>query len=178
MEKTKTIARVNNVDILVIENGEKRVAIKPICEALEIDFSRQLQKVKEDEILGSVVGLTPTTGRDGKTYEMQTIPFMFVFGWLFTINPKNVKPEAQEAVSRYRLECYKALFHHFTDQSEFLEHKQTALESQIEEVQRIRTDFNHTKKRLKEANIKLNQIKELSFENWKVNNSQMKIEFE
>jgi len=43
--------------------------------------------------------------------------------------------------------------------------------AQIEEVKRIRADFNHTKKRLKEASIKLNQIKELSFENWKANNS-------
>ena len=118
-----------------------------------------------------------TVGADKKEREMMCIPFMFVFGWLFTINPKNVKPEAQEAVSKYKLECYKALFKHFADQSEFLEQKQTALERQIEEVERIRADFNNTKQKLDEARRILNQVKEMTFAAWESNNRQLKIEF-
>jgi len=63
-------------------------------------------------------------------------------------------------------------------QSEFLEYKQTDLETQIEKVDWFRTDFNPTKKRLKEATLKLKQIKELAFENWKASHSQLTIEFE
>jgi len=33
-----TVAKVNNTEIVIIENGEKRVAIKPICDALGVDF--------------------------------------------------------------------------------------------------------------------------------------------
>jgi hypothetical protein len=71
---------------------------------------------------------------------------MYVFGWLFTINPQNVKEEAKEKVLKYKLECYTALFNHFSDQSEFLEQKQAALEKQLEEVERIRADFGNQKK--------------------------------
>jgi hypothetical protein len=58
---TTIVAKVNDVKIVVIENGEKRVAIKPICEALGIDYARQFSKLKTDEIYSSVIGLRPTT---------------------------------------------------------------------------------------------------------------------
>lgn len=177
METTKTVARINNVSILMVENGQKLVPIKPICEALGIAYQGQIDKLKNDEILGSTIMPSMTVGADKKEREMVCIPFMFVFGWLFTINPKNVKPEAQEAVTKYRLECYTALFKHFTDQSEFLEQKQSALEKQIEEVERIRADFKNTKQKLDEARRVLNQVKEMTFETWQANNRQLKIEF-
>lgn len=113
--ETKIIARVNNVDILSTSD-EQMVAIRPICEALGIDYSRQLKKIKEDDDLCSVVGVTPTTGADGKQYDMSCLPIRYIFGWLFTINPINVKPEAQEAVRAYRRACYDALYDYFFKQ--------------------------------------------------------------
>lgn len=173
----KTIARVNDVSIVMIDNNEQMVPIRPICQALGIDEKSQFDKIKSDEILSSTVVLSTAVGTDKKERQMTCIPFKFVFGWLFTINPKNVKQEAQEAVSKYRLQCYNALFKHFTDQSEFLMQKQNALEQQIEEVDRIRFDFKNTKMKLDEARQVLNQIKEMTFEQWQINNSQLKIVF-
>ena len=98
---TKIITRVNNVDI-VATSDEQLVPIRPICEALGIDFARQRKKIQEDEDLSSVVVLTPSTGSDGKQYEMLCLPIRYIFGWLFTINPKNVNPESQQAVKVYR----------------------------------------------------------------------------
>lgn len=113
--ETKIIARVNNVDILSTSD-EQMVAIRPICEALGIDYSRQLKKIKEDDDLCSVVGVTPTVAGDGKEREMACLPIRYIFGWLFTINPMNVKPEAQEAVRAYRRACYDALYDYFFKQ--------------------------------------------------------------
>lgn len=175
--KTKAVAKINGVSIVIIENGEKLIAIKPICEALGIDYSSQLQKLKSDEFLSSTVVLSPTVGADEKNREMVCIPFMYVFGWLFTISPKNVKPEAQEAVAKYRMECYETLFKHFTSQSAFLEEKQAELELQMEVVDRIRDDFKHTKQKLEEARSQLNSIRGLTFEQWQAKNNQLKIEF-
>ena len=80
---SKKVATINNVEILIIENGEKRVAIKPICEALGVSNQKQLERLKSDPILSSVITLSVTTGADGKQYKMQTFPFKYVFGWLF-----------------------------------------------------------------------------------------------
>ena len=110
--ETRIIARVNNVDI-VSTSDEQLVPIRPICEALGIDYSRQLKKIKDDLDLCSVVGESPTTASDGKTYKMVCLPVRYIFGWLFTINPNNVAPEAKEAVRNYRRSCYDALYDHF-----------------------------------------------------------------
>ena len=82
--KLTTVAKVNGVDILIIEGDEKRVAIKPICEALGIAFQRQIERLKEDPILGSTVTLGVTVGAVGKQREMVTIPFKFVFMQILT----------------------------------------------------------------------------------------------
>ena len=92
--ETKTIARVNNVDIISTNDRQKLVPIKPICTALGIAFEPQYQKLKDDEDLSSVIMLSITTGSDGKKYEMVCLPMEFIFGWIFTISPKNVSPES------------------------------------------------------------------------------------
>ena len=77
------VAKINNVNIVVIENGEKRIAIKPICDALGIDADYQIQKIKNDEILGQLHETSRVVASDGKTREMVTIPFKWIFGWMF-----------------------------------------------------------------------------------------------
>lgn len=110
----QTITTINGVEIVTFtQDGETFVPIKPICQALGIADNKQREKIKEDEILNSVGTLRVSTGADGKAYEMFCLPLRYVYGWLFTINPKNVAPEAREAVSRYRRECYDVLYNHF-----------------------------------------------------------------
>ncbi len=176
-QKTKTVARIQDVNITLIDGTERLVPIKPICEALGIDSKSQMDKIQKDEILGSTMVLSTSIGADGKEREMSCIPLKYVFGWLFTINPKNVKPEAKERIVKYRLECYEALFNYFTDQGEFLEMKQRALEKQLEEVDRIRCDFSDQKKLLSDAKRTLNNIKEMTFEQWQLNKRQLSINF-
>ena len=177
-EKTKEIATVNNVPIVIIDEGEKLVPIKPICEALGISHQAQIEKLKTDEILSSVVMLSITTGSDKKQYEMTTIPHMYVFGWLFTINPKNVKPEAKETVIRYKMECYKALYEHFFEKSQYIEEKQSAIDEQSEIVETLNDSLSKAKSKLSEAKKKYNTIRNYSFDDWKSNDRHLKLEFD
>ena len=110
--ETKTIVRVNNVDIIAT-NDEQLVAIRPICEALGIDEEGQRQRIVRDEILSSVACMIKATGRDGKQYEMYCIPLRYVFGWLFSIDTSRVSEEARPIVTAYKKECYDALYQHF-----------------------------------------------------------------
>ena len=174
---TKTLAQVNKVNILLIENGDKFVPIKPICDALGIDDKAQRDKIKNDEILGSVGVLSTSTGADKKSYEMFCIPFRFVFGWLFSINPKNVAPEAREAVLKYKLECYNVLFNHFTAHAQFYEEKQQVLRSKDMELERIRAEFNTAKDRLDQAKKEFKEVMNMSFEEWQAQKQQLKINF-
>ena len=177
--ETKTVAKINQVEIQMVSNTKERlVPIKPICEALGIDVEPQRRKLNEDDFLSSVATSGVATGSDGKQYEMLCLPLEFIFGWLFTINPKNVKEEAREAVSKYRIECYRALYKHFSSQAEFLSEKQSLLDQQLEYVEMVKTEFSSAKSRLSEAQKKLSEARSLTFEDWENNNRQLGLEFE
>lgn len=175
--ETKTIARVNNVAIVAGNDSQKLVPIKPICDALGIDYSTQVKKIKEDEDLQSTMGLSPIVAADGKDREMVCLPIEFVFGWLFTINPKNVKEDARESVRKYRMECYRALYSHFTEYAEFVEVRSQAIERHVEEYQRLQRDFSQAKDNMNESRKKLNEAKSFTFEDYKQDKNQFKIDF-
>lgn len=162
--ETKTIVRVNNVDIIATSD-EQLIAIRPICEALGIDRKRQQDKIKEHPILSSVGGLKPLTGADGKQYEMLCLPIRYIFGWLFTINPSNVDEEAREALIRYQQECYDALYQHFFgSQKRQLEQNR----QEIELLERL-ADYNQQKeainRNITETKRKLEKLREQRLQN-------------
>lgn len=172
------VARVNNVDIVVMENGMKKVPVKPICEALGIAFEPQFTRLKNDPILSSVITLSVTTGADGKQYEMVTIPFKYVFGWLFRIDSRNVKEEARESVLKYQVQCYDALYNHFTIHYEYVEWKSKLVEEQTAVVEAINANFRHAKDLLITAKDELNRRRRLSLSDYISERSQLRFKFE
>jgi len=176
--KESTIAKINNVNILAIDNGEKRVAIKPICEALGVTMQGQLERIKTDPILGSTIKICFTVGADGKKREMQTIPFKFVFGWLFTIDSSKVKPEAKESVIKYQLECYNALYNHFTEAKFFIEHKEKLLHEKNLLFEQAKIDLNDKKDELIKLKNEIKSIQNLTIDDYKTEHLQYKLDFE
>lgn len=152
---------INDTEIFIISNGiEKFVAIKPICQALGVSVQKQLEKIKNDEILSSTITLRVTVGADGKDREMQCLPLKYIFGWLFTINPENVKPEIKHLIVQYKRECYDALFDSFTKRTSLLKEK-TEYQMQIEtleedlknddrykKIQELKSQIKNTSQRL------------------------------
>lgn len=60
------------------------VALRPVCEALGLNFSGQQQRLQRQS--WAVVCMTHTTGADGKTYEMTFIDRRTFTMWLATID--------------------------------------------------------------------------------------------
>lgn len=174
--ETKIITRVNNVDI-VSTSDEQLVPIRPICEALGIDANGQKQRIERNEILGPVACIIHATGKDGKTYDMYAIPYMYIFGWLFSIDTFKVSENAREAVLRYQTECYKALFEHFTEPQTFLKQKQEVMEKKVTEYQECQRRFKDAQKLMNEAKSELNQVMKLTIEDWRANNRQLNLPF-
>ena len=174
--ETKTIVRVNNVDIIATSD-EQMIAIRPICEALGIDANGQKQRIERDEILGSVACVIHATGRDGKQYEMYCIPYKYVFGWLFSIDTSRVNEEARPAVLRYKEECYEALYRHFAEPQTFLAEKQKVMERKVEEYQECQRRFKDAQKLMNEAKAELNQVMKVTIKEWRANNRQLILPF-
>ncbi len=175
-EATSTVvAKVNGTEIVVVDNGDKKVPVKPICDALGVDYPTQFTRLKSDPILGSVIGLNPTTGADGKQYEMVTIPFRYVFGWLFRIDSRNVKEEARETVLKYQLQCYDALYNHFTRFAEYVEYQKGLIEEQLVIVEAINLNFREAKNKLIEAKEELNRRRQLTFQEYLASKAQLSL---
>lgn len=100
--------------LLTMHDGvEARVAIRSICEALGIDWSGQLAKIKADPVLSEGVGLSPTPSQGGMQ-DTVTLPLGMLQGWLFKIHPNKVRPEARETVLAFQRECYQVLHDYWT----------------------------------------------------------------
>lgn len=98
----------------VKENERIFVALKPICEALGLDWEPQRKLITSDPVLSSVTSVTEATGSDGKQYEMVCLPLDYLNGWLFKISAKRYKGERQAAIIQYQKECYRVLAKHFS----------------------------------------------------------------
>lgn len=112
--KHSTITTINGVEIVTFsDDNNVFVPVKPICDAIGVAYQAQHLKLQEHEILAPTITLRVIVAADGKKREMVCLPLEFVYGWIFTINPKNVSEMAREDVLRYQRECYTALYNHF-----------------------------------------------------------------
>lgn len=157
---TNSITTINGTQIVTVdEAGDIFVPIKPICTALGISDQSQRKNIAEDELLSSVGTLRVSTGADGKQYEMFCLPLKFIYGWLFSINPKNVAPEARENVSRFRRECYEALYDHFSASiKRTIEFNKTEIEL-LEKINEARIEEKEARTRRQEIESKLEKIR-------------------
>ena len=110
--ETRIVARVNDVDIIATTE-EQMVPIKPICEALGVNYTTQIEKLKKHPIYGSAVPLRGITTADGKTYQTSCMPLRYISGWILSIHPDNVKEEVREHLIEYQLKCNDVLYDYF-----------------------------------------------------------------
>lgn len=101
-------------EIAVIEkDGKQYVAMKPIVEAMGLDWKKQHALIHRDPVLSSTVTVTGIVAEDGKKREMVCLPLDYLNGWLFKIPASRYTGKKREAIIMYQKECYKALFDYF-----------------------------------------------------------------
>ena len=106
--ETKKFLEFNGSTIFfVAADGQYWIAIKPICEALGVDYERQRKNLKEDKILSQLPSEQTVVAADGKLRKMVCLPEFFIYGWIFSIQSQS------EELQKYKLECYRVLYEHF-----------------------------------------------------------------
>jgi len=89
-------------------NGAYWIAVKPICEALSIDYIQQYKNLKKDPILTSVLCKhTMQIPGDDQFREYTCLPEEIIYGWIFSIRSKS------KELREYKMECYRVLYNHF-----------------------------------------------------------------
>ena len=115
----------DNLIVQLGEDGEIYVALRPIVEALGLDWSGQLQRIKRDPVLSDEiktisVGVTTTQIRgrgEGAKYHV-CLPKQYLSGFLFGINANRVRKELREPVIKWQREAHLFLDAAFTGDTE------------------------------------------------------------
>lgn len=71
--------------VLLAKRSVWWIALKPICEALGVDYIRQFKKLKENRILSQLLSEQTIVAADGKLRKMVCLPESAIYGWIFQI---------------------------------------------------------------------------------------------
>ncbi|MFC2974693.1 phage antirepressor N-terminal domain-containing protein [Azotobacter bryophylli] len=98
-------------DLTVISSpaGERLVAMKPISEAIGLDWKSQYARIQRHPVLKSTMVITTTVAEDGKERGLVCLPLDHLNGWLFGVDASRVRPEIRERLVQYQRECFAAL---------------------------------------------------------------------
>ncbi|WP_421830212.1 phage antirepressor N-terminal domain-containing protein [Larkinella sp.] len=151
-----------NIYFLSVD-GTYWLAVKPICEALGVNYNRQFQNLKEDEILSQLFAEQQMVAGDGKLRKMVSLPEKWVYGWLFSIRSES------EELKQYKLKCYELLYDYFhgtmTQRVQTLRVKSEA-ELALEQAEaKLRQtsewkEVENARRQIKDSKATLNQIDE------------------
>jgi hypothetical protein len=90
------------------QDGNAWVAVRPICDAIGIDPGTQTLKLRHDPRFSCRD--IPSTGADGKLYDMLCVPAMQISGWLYGINSKKVNPEVAPKLFEFQQFVTQAIY--------------------------------------------------------------------
>ena len=91
----------------VATDGQYWIALKPICEALNVNWKYQHDKLQKDKILGQLSQNIGMVAADGKVRKMVALPEFYVYGWIFKLE------SVAENMEEYQWKCYRVLYEHF-----------------------------------------------------------------
>jgi len=99
---------VNGKSILFTRvNKQYWIAIKPICEAVGVDYERQRRNLEKDELLCQLPSKQTVVAADNRLRQMVCLPEDVIYGWIFRLRSNN------PSLIAYQMECYRVLLNHF-----------------------------------------------------------------
>lgn len=156
-------------------DGVFYVPIKPICDAIGLNHNSAYKGIKNDDFLGELCNLMPQLGSDGKRYEMLSLPWWTLHGWLCSVDSLRVNSEARATLKSYKMICHKVLHDFFVGSVECmttrrqlyfeirtLKQRIAERETQLETNELYQQQMND-KKMLKELEKQFKQIDDEEF---------------
>ncbi len=143
MKNLQNFLELNGKIIVFLnKNGVYWIAIKPICEALNVNFHKQFDRIKAHPILGAEYTKQDIQVPGDQTRKMICLPEEFIYGWLFSINSNS------DVLIEYQRKCYHLLYSYFhgtlTQRKQLLQERNNMLAEMVTLAEKLQnnTDFN------------------------------------
>lgn len=88
--------------------GVVRVAMKPICDGIGLQWEAQHKRIKRHPVLSKGVSIMDMPSKGG-IQKFLTLPLNKLNGWLFGVDATRVKPEIRDKLIEYQEECFDVL---------------------------------------------------------------------
>ncbi len=118
------MSNIENIDfhdqqlVTLKKDGKVWVAMKPISDALGLNWSGQFLRLNRHPVLSTCICMMQMqVAGDKQNRDWIFIDLDYVNGWLFGIDANRVKEELRERVIEYQRECYQVLAKHFRRES-------------------------------------------------------------
>jgi len=98
----------DTIPVVMLADGKLYVPLRPITDALGLDFASQSRRVRADEVMGADATLVRVILLVG-IRELLAIPLEQLPGYLFGIDARRVKPELRDKVLRYKREVFNVI---------------------------------------------------------------------
>jgi hypothetical protein len=107
-ESIKKFLEFNGKSIYFLAvDGQYWVALKPICEALGVDWVAQYKAIKRSKILGVVLSNQTIPDSRGHAQMMACLPEKYVYGWIFKLQ------SSASFFEDFQMKCYELLYDYF-----------------------------------------------------------------
>ncbi len=138
----EAIINVENASIpsYLDENGDVWVALRPIVNALGLDWGTQRKKLKNLKEKGIALKATPLKDVNGKTQEMLTINLYDLPVYLYSININKVRPELREKIKKFQIETTHAI----------REYWKNKIKKEREEIEKLKAEYNQLVQELRQ----------------------------
>jgi hypothetical protein len=83
------------------------IAVKPICEAIGINYDRQFKNLKSSKLYRQLYAKQHMVGADNRLREMIALPERYIYAWIFQLNS-----DSEELIT-YQLKCCDVLYDYF-----------------------------------------------------------------
>lgn len=102
--------------VITTPEGERLVAMKPICEAIGLQWEAQYKRIQRDDVLStSIFIMKMQMLGDDQHREITCLPLDYLNGWLFGIDTNRCRAEIRPRLIEYKRECYQALAAYWMD---------------------------------------------------------------
>ncbi len=143
MKNLQNFLELNGKIIVFLnKNGVYWIALRPICEALNVDFNHQHRTILSDPILGPESSNQTIQVPGSQSRKFFCLTEEYIYGWLFSINSDS--PELIE----YKKTCYHLLYQQFhgtiTQRQAILQERNNIIDriTELSEKLSTNTDFN------------------------------------
>lgn len=117
MSTTQISVPFHGSNLLIVNHkNEPYAPMKPIVEAMGMNWASQFKKLKASSLRWGVVMMTiPSLDEHNQA---TCIPLRKLFGWLQTLQPNRIRSDIRDKVIQYQNECDDVLWQYWSKQHE------------------------------------------------------------